>query len=886
MSVDGVQTGSGGPRVSPGPARAAIVSDPLPDGASVREHGFSLKLRDPRAERLFFEGLRASMGEGLGGKQMVETQRARPRPAHRRGVAREKRDPLVNFDHVRTAFYVALARNDIEPASTESWEPIIVQTRISQLEGGKSTSPERQVENIAAWCAKNGFRPEYLVHEETSGSIYRKRRRTEFERFFNDIQHEQVRDPKTGEPIRAIACSFYDRFTRDPDEGSDWIRLLRSKKTDLHETYYGEPPRPLARAEHDIRQAWNVAAKEVKLTVDRRAHWLKNAAEHGLPVFGVKQLWGHTAISDPSTGKIVRYQAVPELVPVFRRIVDDIIAGQPIFTTVRWLNDHGYSNSVGNLWSYSNLERLLRAPRTAGLMRLRTNTDRYHDPDYEGELYPEELLVEPGESPPPGFESPIEPLIDYPTWQKLQSALDARQQRKGPPTTYLASDLLECAVCGSSVCGMHSGRRKHYRCTRRKLLHPLRPQSAPAQKTAPETRHPTMRRDNVDFVVTEMLFAVVARDPDPAQDDEAQRKEARRETIRAQLMTLDERLGNVSYMHAKLTITRAQFDELAQEIRDERSELEGQLRLVEAPAERATLPDGVTLRDLWPGLDIAQRKRWLEIVFERIVLHPAPAVGYRGIIGRLEFRFRGPYEPPPDELAQLLFELDDVVRFKNAPPSPLGDQLEERLYSLHKQGYTTGQIKNIFDREGVKGPLGGAWVPSNIGRSLKRICRGKGETYVRNVRIRTQLSIETRRLLVELWLTFRKPSEVADELNRLGIPTATGKTWTAPSVNGALRTHALARLVEEEFASEFPQWPPKGDNGARRSLTPTLRAHIAQLRRDGMTYAAIARWLDDAGIRTRDGGPWDLATVRLIINATEGIPRPSSRKEAVKRASG
>src|SRR4051794_2644263 len=113
-----------------------FVSDPRAPGTSVRHHGFSLKIRDARVTDLVAGAL------GPWADLTRNTVRACGlREAQAMG--RPRREPLITFDSVRTLFALIVAESGLELKETEGWEPIIVQTRISRLENGKSTSPER-----------------------------------------------------------------------------------------------------------------------------------------------------------------------------------------------------------------------------------------------------------------------------------------------------------------------------------------------------------------------------------------------------------------------------------------------------------------------------------------------------------------------------------------------------------------------------------------------------------------------------------------------------------------------------------------------------------------------------------------------------------------------
>ena len=195
-----------------------------------------------------------------------------------------------------------LARAGISFEEALSWPPIVVQTRISRTDDGGSTAPERQigmkhtgVSRITAVPPSSSTRRS--VDRCTGAGVVSFSRSST-----DDLSHDRVLDPVTGKPIGAIASFFYDRFTRDPEEGGDWLRLLRSKGIDLHETYYGEPPKPLHQVEHEIRDAWNRGSKEVERSRERIMDAFIAKARRGEPTYGAQRMFGHEPCTSSDRG--------------------------------------------------------------------------------------------------------------------------------------------------------------------------------------------------------------------------------------------------------------------------------------------------------------------------------------------------------------------------------------------------------------------------------------------------------------------------------------------------------------------------------------------------------------------------------------------------------
>lgn len=131
---------------------------------------------------------------------------------------------------------------------------------------------------------------------------------------------------------------------------------------------------------------------------------------------------------DPVTG--------PVLAELYRRY----IAGESVYTLVRWLNGHGWRTTNSGQWSDRSLRRVLDSGFASGQFRV------------DGQLH----------------DGVHEPLIDAETWQQY---LDARAVRRGRPprserSHYLLSGLVRCARCGHPMVAGQFGAAMEpkYRC--------------------------------------------------------------------------------------------------------------------------------------------------------------------------------------------------------------------------------------------------------------------------------------------------------------------------------------------------------------------------------------------------------------------------------------
>lgn len=847
-------------------------------GARIREQGFSRKLHDRRVARLIADAVAGVKTSTLARcDPLRENERAHFLASHPEWVP--ARQPLITRDDLMREFAAALSRAGISWEEALTWPPLVAQTRISRLEEGTSTAPGRQIHNIAEWCVQHRRRPDWLVHEEVSGSIYRRRRRSAFESFYDDIVNDRVRDSVSGQPITEIACFLLERFTRDPEEGGAWLTLLRQRGMNLYETYYREPPRPLHQTEHEIRDAWNGASKEVERNRERIMDALATLARQGLPTYGRDRLIGHQAVRElvHRTVKTIGYKAVPEEAAALRRAIGDIIDGSAEYAAYCALKEARFTNSVGTPISLNSFRSVLRSPRLFGGLRLKTDRARVHgDPDYAGDLYPEELIHEAGEAPPPGFVPPIEPIISYPEWVELQLALARRSRGRGPRKKHLGSGYLVCSACGGRLVAGGIA----YHCPKVHLRGVRRVEADDAKKLAHDgKRHPTVRLRAADQVISEVLFAAVdtalqAADLQPTVDLDTVRSR-----VNEQIRELDSRLGDISYMLAEARISRATYDEWCEEIDQQRQALRSELRDLQ-PLKPIEIPNGLSLRDVWPEMDVEHQREILGTVIEQIILAPADDLGSLQVASRMTFVFRDGYEPPADELAALLERVEGDIRRRLAP-NRLDAGIEAQILDLHKSGLAPSEISERLRAEQVTPPNGGCWDDSYISVVLRRICRERGIVFVPNRRDRSKIPYETRELIVALSKKLRSYAAVARELNALEIRTAHGKEWTSSTVRAALAVHEKNRLLGRRGA--------KPENllnlGRPPRLSEAMREQIWTMHRlEKMTLTEIGRWLKQRGIKTAGGKEdWANSTVLHIVRSIDTLKAQELAAEAEQR---
>ena len=120
--------------------------------------------------------------------------------------------------------------------------------------------------------------------------------------------------------------------------------------------------------------------------------------------------------------------------PILLSAVNDILNGTPVAAVVRRFNEDGVPSRLGGAWQITNIKRTLMAPRLAG------------------------ILVRSGEEV--GTTDYIEPLIDEPTFRRLQGKLAKRTETRQRLGMQLLTGVLFCGKCGKQMNSNIKGSKK------------------------------------------------------------------------------------------------------------------------------------------------------------------------------------------------------------------------------------------------------------------------------------------------------------------------------------------------------------------------------------------------------------------------------------------
>jgi site-specific DNA recombinase len=282
-------------------------------------------------------------------------------------------------------------------------------------------------------------------------------------------------------------------------------------------------------------------------------------------------------------GITVRESEAAEIV----RATEDLLAGMSLRAIARNWNERGVTTSTGGSWKPTEVRKLLARPRNAGKM------------EHRGEII--------GDAQWPA-------IVPEDRWQAVRAlvAEESRRTTTGNARRWLGGGLFICGVCGATLRASTTGTggkgRGHvaaYRCE---------------QRLGGAAGHVARRCSELDAYIDAVAVERLSR-PDlcdlarPAGIDSAH--------LHVERLTLQARLDELTDLHSAGQITGQQMVRGTATVRAALDELDRQL----SQAAGASALDGVTgagAADIWPTLDLSRRRAILDVLFEAIVVHPAP----------------------------------------------------------------------------------------------------------------------------------------------------------------------------------------------------------------------------------------------------------------------
>jgi DNA invertase Pin-like site-specific DNA recombinase len=308
----------------------------------------------------------------------------------------------------------------------------------------------------------------------------------------------------------------------------------------------------LARVAEIERQMISKRYKDMR--VDLRA----NEALVGRPP------WGYIVVGEKG-GKSLALD--PDLVPYLQGMIDRARRGDSYLSICRWLDGEGLPPPHGIKWSPHSVVNALRNPALKG------------------------RRIELGK-----VVLRFESLLSSTEWQALQDLLDSRPTRRGPVsgTTALLTGVIECDRCGGPMYRFRSGRNRkdgtrrinwYYRCRGTDTDPSSCGNSVPLADIEEWVNLWFTTDVNGAFSNTEIIETTLV----PGDDHAAEIAE-----IEAEMRELDPDADD--------------WIEQAQALRSERARLKA---LPSEPSQVVERPTGITVGEVWAGLDEQARRSYL-----------------------------------------------------------------------------------------------------------------------------------------------------------------------------------------------------------------------------------------------------------------------------------
>lgn len=304
-----------------------------------------------------------------------------------------------------------------------------------------------------------------------------------------------------------------------------------------------------------------VAIYEGEHKAERWSRSWRQGRERGLPARTGSRLFGYTR-----EGELIEEEA-----EIARRMAADITSGVPILTVSRWLEAEGILTTRGSVWRPGTVRQYLSNPRIAGYSTLA-----------------KEIVAE----------GQWQPILDRDTWETVRALLKSRA-RGSVPRVSLLNGLIFCGKCGHRLITSGSRGKRTYRCPNRPGMPGCGSLSCYAEPA-------------------EEIAEAYARErlADPR---------VRENVMRLSSQATPELLGEINALEARIRELEASLDEpgtpvatILRAVDRSRERLEDcQRRLAATPVVRLPRSGGE-----WPE-DLERRRHLLEVVIERVELHPA-----------------------------------------------------------------------------------------------------------------------------------------------------------------------------------------------------------------------------------------------------------------------
>lgn len=453
--------------------------------------------------------------------------------------------------------------------------------RISDDREGAGLGVARQEADCRELCERRGWSVvELYVDNDTSA--YSGKPRPAYRRLLDEV---------AAGAVDVVVAWHTDRLHRSPRELEEFLDVLERRSVTVETVKAGLLDFATPAGRMVARQLGAVARYESEHKADRSRRKALELAEAGRVSGGGSRPYGYSAD---------RMTIVPEEAAIIRECARRVLAGEPVRTLARDLNERGVPTSAGKQWSAQTLRRMLASGRISA--------QREHQPRGRGETTRKIVGDIVGDAVWPA-------IIDKADTARLRSILldPARRLTSPTPRRCLLSGILVCGRCGAPLVGRpRDGGDMRYvcnkvpgnsRCGRTYVL------SEPADELIVGAVFEALS-------TADLLAAVRERgdDGDAAVVTELERDEAA-------LVQLGQDLDDGLVTRAEWLARRGRIEARIAEARRQLNRRSGTAALDGLAGRPREL-----LEAEWQGMTLARRRAVLSALIERVVVQP----GVRG----------------------------------------------------------------------------------------------------------------------------------------------------------------------------------------------------------------------------------------------------------------
>jgi site-specific DNA recombinase len=443
--------------------------------------------------------------------------------------------------------------------------------RISADRRGTELGVQRQEEACRQLAERNGLNI-YTVIVDNDISAYSGKRRPGYEQLLELMRSDQV---------HGVIALHSDRLHRSPTELEDFISICDSHRIDVKTVQAGVIDLSTASGRMGARIYGAVARHEVEHTIERQKAAKLQAAKAGLPS------GGNRAYGYEQNGMVI----IDKEADIIREATERFISGDSWRSIALDFNARGIPTAKGNMWNALNVHNVCNRKRN---ISIRThNTDEY-----------------PAQWPS---------LVDLETWEDLQVAIKRGQAIYGNRTyarKHLLTGFIFCALCGNSLTIINAQARDGsyqpaYNC-RKKDHRGLEVGCGKVKrKQAPVE----------DLVIDCLIYRLDSPELGSMVGNSKSASPRLKQLLRDQEIQ-QQRLTEILNLYSTGVMELVEYTTAKTIAKSRLAAISKQVDAMTSTAILANVPLGQTLRQTWDKADLEWKRQLLDVVIEKIFVHP------------------------------------------------------------------------------------------------------------------------------------------------------------------------------------------------------------------------------------------------------------------------